>query len=428
MKLCIGICATQSYQYALRTQATAILRCLASAGIDDADLIIATDEQGLPAAAMEMYENLGRIRPHFLKRPVEDGLQNYKPGAQSVIATLREACLSQARKLGATHFWSLDSDCIPPFNALRVSFNVLQMDAGWYSIAFCPYPSQGGGSLLGGYGSLTDQIFTTPPTDRQCPPELIRRWVECLDEYQANPHPATGERLKAVVEESKKFPMRANIFTLQGEGFSLKRCGWAEYAYPGIGLGAIMPTKWCGFGCTLLNSEAMNATDWLGYQGSGTEDLHAGWIRWYPRGLRIAWIGHCLVSHVIRQPFYRPDFTHAEFVRSLGREPFSAHPIGDHMEVPLKEFFGVLEKAGVPAKVADHALISRALLSSADPLDVAGLVQACGRCDDDILFDLAKQGKLKKEMRYQLVHAHHEIEGEMAGHVRQAIFPFEKEF
>lgn len=73
-----------------------------------------------------------------------------------------------------------------------------------------------------------------------------------------------------------------------------------QAAYPEIGIGAVVPTDWCGFGCTLMNKHALSLAQFDGYDGGGTEDLYIVWKRWYRNGLKINVIPHSPCDHVIR--------------------------------------------------------------------------------------------------------------------------------
>ena len=74
-----------------------------------------------------------------------------------------------------------------------------------------------------------------------------------------------------------------------------------DYAYPGIGLGAIVPSDWCGLGCTLLSKRALALADFNGYEGLGTQDLFLCWHRWHQAGLRIACVPHVVCDHIKRR-------------------------------------------------------------------------------------------------------------------------------
>jgi hypothetical protein len=75
-----------------------------------------------------------------------------------------------------------------------------------------------------------------------------------------------------------------------------------DFAYPGIGYGAIVPSDWCGLGCTLLSKRALAHADFTGYEGKGTQDLFLCWSRWYPAGLKIACVPHIACDHIKHRP------------------------------------------------------------------------------------------------------------------------------
>jgi hypothetical protein len=104
--------------------------------------------------------------------------------------------------------------------------------------------------------------------------------------------------LKKIKDRIKSHGPAGNVFELNAKGW--RKRGWFDWAYPAIGLGAMVPTDWCGFGCTFMNRAAIAACDWSGYEGKGTEDLWVIWNHWHPNGIRIAALPHCPASHVIR--------------------------------------------------------------------------------------------------------------------------------
>ena len=74
-----------------------------------------------------------------------------------------------------------------------------------------------------------------------------------------------------------------------------------DFAYPGIGEGAVVPSDWCGLGCTLMSKKALALADFNGYDGGGTQDLFLCWHRWHPAGLRLACVPHVVCDHVKRE-------------------------------------------------------------------------------------------------------------------------------
>jgi hypothetical protein len=82
--------------------------------------------------------------------------------------------------------------------------------------------------------------------------------------------------------------------------------------YPAIGKGAIVPVDWTGFGCTMMNREALALCDWAGYEGHGTEDLFINYNRWDANDIKMCCIPHCPCDHVVRNP--DPNKSLGEFV------------------------------------------------------------------------------------------------------------------
>jgi hypothetical protein len=70
-----------------------------------------------------------------------------------------------------------------------------------------------------------------------------------------------------------------NVFFCNSKKF--RRRGWMDAAYPGLGIGAVVPSDWCGFGCTPMSKRALSLAQFDGYDGSGTEDLYMVWKRWH---------------------------------------------------------------------------------------------------------------------------------------------------
>lgn len=222
-----------------------------------------------------------------------EGGENYKTQAQLLIADMRTTAFSAARKLGATHCWSLDSDTLPQPNSLRVMLDCLNFDNNFYGVAMCPYPNT---SFLGGRGTLRNQIAEDwLPEERDLPEWLSMVW-ERSKKWTRNDK-NIEKRIKIITNKIKKYPPKGNVFELNSKKW--RRRGWLENAYPGIGIGSVVPTDWVGFGCTLLSEKALALAHFEGYEGSGTEDLFIGWSRWYPAGVKMAVIPHCPADHVI---------------------------------------------------------------------------------------------------------------------------------
>ena len=301
MKLAITICATKSYAYAMKSQARLLAANLQD--VEGGHIILSTD--GSPELeAIEKYYAM--IFPegwqiHNLADKALGEHENYKPSAQQVIAQLRTMAFTFARKLRVDLCWSLDSDVLPPANAFRCLKNMLEFDDGYYAISTCSYPNEG---FLGGRGTPHNPIAEDFLPEERDLPEPLKRGLSRLEEKQ---------KLAATLEEKqrldqvghrlmqrvKKHPPKGNIFELNAKRWRPR--GWLENAYPAIGKGAVVPSDWCGFGCTLLNREALAHANFEGYDGQGTEDLWVIWKRWHQVGLRINVITHVVCDHVIHE-------------------------------------------------------------------------------------------------------------------------------
>jgi len=312
MKLAITICATKSYQYALEAQARCLQANLAAFPELEAHLILVTDESPVAEYLSFCCSLFGdRVQVHHVSLRVQDGQKNYQSGAQLLIAQMRTAAFTKAIALGVDYCWSLDSDVLPPSNALACMLQVLDFDGGYYGIATCPYPSQGGGGFLFGRGTITKQIAEDVYEDeREIPDDLNTQIKEHREKLSAlapgtPPDEEWRKEMKRLEDEVKQCKPRGNVFELNSKRWRLR--GWGDAAYPALGRGAIVPTDWCGFGCTLMSREALLRADFTGYEGQGTEDLFICWHCWYPAGLRLAAIPHCLCHHVIRNRPPKPD-------------------------------------------------------------------------------------------------------------------------
>jgi hypothetical protein len=291
---------TAGYNYALTAQARSVAANLLH--LPSGHIIFATDSAETVAKAAAIYRDmLPGFQIHVLAEGFTDNAKDYKESAQLTIAQLRTSLLTKAKALRADFVWSLDSDVLPPPNAFRCMLNTLEFDDGFYSIATCPYPSQGGGGWLFGRGTVQRQISPNFGEDEQQIPADLKRRLKEHRKRQGKGRPSKEwiEAAKALNEELEKCPPKGNVFELNAKKW--RKRGWGEWAYPAIGAGAIVPSDWCGWGCTLLNRRALELSDFVGYEGRGTEDLFVIWRKWYPAGIRIAAITHCLCHHVVRK-------------------------------------------------------------------------------------------------------------------------------
>ncbi len=303
MKLAVVVCATKSYTYAMQSQARRVASALRVAGVPDANVFIIGDTSAEVKATYKYWEK--ELVGHKVElitdaRWQEGKLENYKQAAQLLIADMRTAAHAAARRVDADWCWSLDSDTLPAANALRSLLDACRFDGGYYSVAMCPYPNTG---FLGGFGTPQNPIAEDfLPHERKLPWKLKRVWEANEARLKAWSEKTRPDKLIArrerLAKKVKECPPDGNVFEVNGK-YGWRRRGWLDSAYPGIGQGSIVPTDWVGFGCTLMNRQALSLAHFEGYTGEGTEDLFIGWHRWIPAGLRMAVLPHCPADHVI---------------------------------------------------------------------------------------------------------------------------------
>jgi len=320
--LAIATYATKSYFYCWPQF---LRRIAAAAGHHaEAHFILATDQSDEAKAAIEAarHELPEGWRIQAITLPLEDGGaegKDYKVEAQMRIAALQGAAFAAARKIRASMLWSAEADNLVPADALRVAEWALTMPqadgSSFYDVAAVTYPN---GLFLGGNGTPQNPIeqdFTEK--ERKLPPRLVRALEACRERLKDCKDKEIGERegkrLGRLHERVKRCPPDGNVFEVTAK-HGWRRRGWMDFAYPGIGRGAIVPSDWCGLGCTLLSAKALALATFEGYDGKGTQDLFLCWHRWHPAGLRIAAIPHTAADHVKRKakdaPADAPEYTH----------------------------------------------------------------------------------------------------------------------
>ena len=307
-KIFIATYATKRYGYAFPNWARRMSACLANSKNCTGQILLVTDESDLvdSVAGAEIAQSLpDGWEFKYQKLPLADdeGLSNYKKDAQLLIAQMQSSALTEARRSDCDYFWSVESDVLVPYNALECAMQTLQFDGGYYDVAMVTYPSQGGGSFLGGRGTYQHQIAEDfLPEELALPDELkeeIKQRDKDITEEGFKPTKEWLDRGREVHEEIKKHPPAKDIWKTIAEHGWRKR-GWMESAYPAIGRGAILPTDWVGMGCTLLSRKAMLTAHFDGYEGSGTQDLFLGWNCWKPLKMNFAVITHTVCDHIIR--------------------------------------------------------------------------------------------------------------------------------
>lgn len=310
--IAITICSTKSYSYALIAQARKVQACIERE--PEGVIILVGDDSKDIRDAKAFYDNVlpESWSSELIVGKYEDGLKNYKNPAQLIIAQMRSRAFDRSRQRNADLCWSLDSDVLPQPNALRVMKQMLEFDDGFYSVSTCPYPSQGGGSFLGGRGMPERPILPDFYDDeREIPKDLKRKMdqhKEKLNKLKGRPDEKWFQQHRELSNAVQKCKPIGNVFFCNSKGF--RRRGWMHAAYPEIGIGAVVPSDWCGFGCTLMNKRALSLAQLDGYDGGGTEDLYVVWKRWYRATppIRINVITHSPCDHVIRDPKKKGNF------------------------------------------------------------------------------------------------------------------------
>jgi hypothetical protein len=341
MKLTIYTTATSGgYSRALETQARRVLSALYSerrVRPENILIVLVTDKEEEVQAAYQTYtQGLPTATVKVLADPkfVKEG-KNYERGSQLLIAQMRTAATKEALAWNSDFCLSLDGDVLPPHNAIRCMLDMLEFDNGYYGVSFCPYPSHGGGSFLGGRGNIERQIFPDYFEDEKDIPDKLLKKRDSLRkklESLKKPDEALVKDLRAVEKEIEQVPPKMNVFEANSKKW--RRRGWFDMAYPAIGKGAIVPVDWTGFGCTLMNRDALALCDWSGYGGHGTEDLYINYHRWAANNIRMCCIPHCPCDHVVRNP--DPDKRLGEFVHVRTfhdtEEEYSGHLRQQHVE------------------------------------------------------------------------------------------------
>jgi hypothetical protein len=263
--------------------------------------IFATDKSG---AAEKIIKSTG-VNSVVLELDVDDAATKYKEESQIVIAKLQQACLDMAKEMGANICWSVESDVLVHPNAFRGLSWVLDCPDPEYGVAVSTYWN---GSFLCGRGTEKRQIcedFTEDerdvPADLQKQVELKRKELNELFEKREKPSEELVKEMRDLDQKIKECAPKGNVFSLNAVKW--RRRGWLDNAYPGAAVyGAVLPTDWCGMGCTLLGKKALALASFDGYDGRGTQDLYLVWNRWHPAGLRIGCNVSVPASHVKKGP------------------------------------------------------------------------------------------------------------------------------
>ena len=310
-RLAITICATAEYTFAMKAQARAVQENLHALGrrFEEVILIIVTDKNKpkiIEDIAKLYSELIPEIKVFIVRKDFKPHSQkDYGKQNSLTIGQMRTAAFSKARALDVDFIWSLDSDVLPDTNNLRCMADMLSFDGGYYSVAFVPYVSAGGGGYMGGRGTHQNHILPTVYEDEREIPEELKAEIE---EHQnqrkeLNPGQEPSEDWKNKARElGKKIEQcqpKGNVFELNSKQW--RKRGWLEWAAPGIGKGAVLESDWMPFGNNLFARRAIPFLTFAGYTGAGTEDLSCGWNHLKPNGLKFCVLPHCVSHHVRRK-------------------------------------------------------------------------------------------------------------------------------
>jgi hypothetical protein len=301
--IAIATYATSAYCYAQAAQAPLIAAALRYARVDPASVMfifVGDASKECKAAFGEHDKRMKAMGVEKIERLILDVAcnKNGKHGQDSnlVIARMQQAAFDAARCAGATLFWSVEADILPPANTLRSLMDTLTFDRGFYDVAMCTYPNE---RFLGGYGNPRNWIAPTVYPDERDVPEDLGVKLAARDERQRSTEPPTEDEIKewqALDKAVEDCPPKGNVFARNAPGWRPR--GWLEDAYPGIGLGGTVMTYWTGMGCTLLSEDALHVANFIGYDGGCTQDLWLCWRCWHPAAMRLAVVTHSVCSHV----------------------------------------------------------------------------------------------------------------------------------
>jgi hypothetical protein len=283
--LAISTYATKSYFYIWPQ----FLRKIAAAAAHHKDIyfILVTDKSEKAAEALEVAKEELPEGWHLvsLNLEIKEEEEKYKQKSQILIAQLQNAAFSFARKIRADFLWSVESDVLVSEESLKISEWVLQMPdlngGHFYDVAACTYPNS---LFLGGFGNPHRQIEEDFSYEERIVPkrfklvfekrrenfkELKEEEFNILKSEQINKidlekiqKKLTKEstKLEKLSSKIKNFPPDGNIWQIIAK-YGWRRRGWFDFAYPGIGRGSIVPSDWCGLGCTLLNKKALSLSN-----------------------------------------------------------------------------------------------------------------------------------------------------------------------
>jgi hypothetical protein len=303
--IAITLCASKDYLYAWKACYRRVIA--AAAHYEKAQVIFVSDgsEEGIDAGQRLKKDLPSKWELHIRHVPPTGDGEKYKHKEQLFIAAMQGEAFSIARQLNVDLCWHVEADVLPPPDALRVSEWTLQMPtengSSFYDLAMCVYPNA---LFMGGRGDPAHPIAPNYTPEELVVPPKLKRKLDLLRNEEKEfvrakkvPDDLWRAKSKKIIDAVNACPPIGNVWKANAE-FGWKPRGWIDFAYPGVGLGAIVPIDWLGTGCVLLSKRALAMANFEGYDGGGTQDLFLCWKRWNPAGLRMAALTHCPCSHV----------------------------------------------------------------------------------------------------------------------------------
>lgn len=334
MRTAILTAATGSFAYALPDSIRSVRQAMCGRG--DCKYILATDSEKIAASAKELWG--GDF--HHILISVRDDTEKYKEASQFVIAKLQGSLFDHARDDGFDLAWSVESDVIVhPYSFDGLKW-VLESPMPRYDVAVATYWN---GQFLCGRGTPEMPIMEDFEIgERKVPDNEIKKYNNMKKAVDSISRPQNEKEAEAARKISEEFgelrkklmayPPKENVFALNSKKW--RRRGWLDHAYPGAAVkGAVLPTDWCGLGCTLLSKKALLTSDFIDYDGRGTQDLYLCYHRWLPAGIRIGLNVSVPATHVKQKDgkniHYVPQFVSSgEFEGHLRLRTFENDPLG----------------------------------------------------------------------------------------------------
>lgn len=318
MKTCIILPCTELYAYAIEECVRAIYISLNGR---HADLYLCTDKTGSVISKISTIPKVDNVKITEIAIDVLDsGNKAYNQKAQIIIARLLGAGLDIAKDRDYDYCWIVESDVIVHPNALDCLMWAQNYPSSpKYDVTVATYYN---GSFLCGRGTPYSHISEDYlPSEKIGGVELskkIKAMSKKLNAFASkrkNPPKEMIKEMDNLHKKLKECPPKANVFALNAKKW--RKRGWLDQAYAGSAVqGAVLPTDWCGNGCTLLSKKALKLSNFIGYAGHGTQDLFLCWNKWYPAGIKIGLVVGVPAYHVKRdpqgnlfawEPYFMPD-------------------------------------------------------------------------------------------------------------------------